>query len=246
MKEKTALMSIMIGSLLVASVTVYAATLNRKVEAWLANDVNLAIGGSADLTLPEDVHILNYKDHIYLPMRYVAEQMGGTVYYDADRLRVVVATPEPVFEIVEVEKPAEKTASPTTESTVKPQYYKYPVRIKHNEVTINVTGITRSKDRTFIYVDMLNESMRYASLGFNKAYIEIDGVKYNAVFDENAGWGNSIQPSEEWLDRMLIFPSIPSGAKEMTIILPVAVEVYDSSVGMVDKEYPFTFNISFD
>lgn len=260
MKAKSFVTGLIIGSILTTTISVTAQ--NQKVEAWLTDKITLNIDGN-DMTLPSDMHMVNYENRMYAPVRYIVEQMGGTIEYDADAARVTVKKPNSVAQKtpVEQEKPVEekKVEEPVEEETVEEEiaeeekvsdanksFTKAPMKLRIQDVTFNVFSIERSKSGTSIYFDLNNENSYSIELDYRNAYIEIDGTRYPALFDANLKWIDGIESNREFTDERLSFEPIPDDIKRMEVVIPVIMQRYDYEKGYVTESKAFNFPIEFE
>ena len=110
----------------------------KKVEAYLMHDAMFQIDDKV-VTSPSDQPVLNYNGYIYVPTRFVAENLGCDIRFDALTRRVNIISPEP--EVVEkvVEKEVEKIVYVDSEDAVDGNkvYKDLPITINKEPIIIN-------------------------------------------------------------------------------------------------------------
>ncbi len=238
MRIKTFMSGVVCGAVLATGVSVSAA--NAKVEAWLSDRFIINIDGN-DMNVPPEYHVLNYDGHLYLPLRYLGEQLGADISYNPDRLRVNVRTPEPKVEIqyVEVEKPYDEQAE-----REKVMYEELPVKYKQKDVTVNVFGIRDGADYTYVYIDLKNDSPYPVYVDYRKCTIQVGDETFatpNSV--TNAIWGSSVAEYTEMEDQVIEFKKIPEDTKK--IILNIQVDILQNVKGEL-KAIPYTYTFPLD
>lgn len=84
---KQLIIGIVIGSFVSTAGAVLAAS--SSVTALLANHIKFTFDG-VQKKLPQGYAVLNYEDRTYIPTRFVAEQMGAKVEWDAETETVII------------------------------------------------------------------------------------------------------------------------------------------------------------
>ncbi|MDR1065895.1 MAG: copper amine oxidase N-terminal domain-containing protein [Clostridiales bacterium] len=218
-------------AVIAASVSVYAA--NSKVEVWVTDSFKINFDGK-DKTLPDDYHILNYQDRIYLPFRYVAEELGAKVSFFADTNRILVESPEP--------KVVEKIVEVTPEKEPEATYLELPVRLRKQDVTIDIYEIKRETDFAYVSFDMTNDSAKDVQLDFRNARFDVDGVEIYAEEQYEVDWLNVVPAYSALEEKTLVFPGLPRRRDQVKLILPVLMEEYiadTKSYDMVSRDFEF-------
>lgn len=118
------------------------------------------------------------------------------------------------------------------------------MKLKIQDVTINVFGISRGTDYTSISLDVKNENSYTFLMDYRNAYIEVDNVKYPGSFSNNTIWSQSFDANMEMNDVTLQFEAIPD-QRRMEIVIPILIDRYDPSSGYVAETKLFSFPVEF-
>lgn len=247
MKAKTFILGLILGSLLAVTVSVAAA--NREAQVLLVDDFKITIDGQ-QLDIPEEYEIINYNNRVYTPVRVIAEAMDGDVEFDANTntakitkpTPAPVPTPEPTPE-PEPEETPEPTPTPTPTPAAK-TYIEAPGKLKKDDVTVNVFGLSSSSTGAYLTFDIKNENAYPLMLDINNAYIESDGNKFPADIGQNFQWFDSIRSGAELEDQFLVFNGDIKSAKKISIYLPFTLQ--RSLLGGKDTTITFSMNIDFE
>ena len=100
---RTLALGFVLGAACMVTTTAIAAALN--VSAILPGNITFKINGK-NVAAASDMPVLNYSDRVYVPIRFVADQLGWSIDWDVVTRQVVIEAPEP--KVVEVEKNKEK------------------------------------------------------------------------------------------------------------------------------------------
>lgn len=238
MNGKSFIAGLLVGLFTATTVTATAAmTVGYMVNAWHRNDINILIDGYP-VELPDDMTVLEYMGRYYTPTRVIAEQLGAEVTWIESRNAIHIKSAEPIREYIEVEKIVEKEAPIT--------YHKAPLRQIISDVTMNILGISRSSDRTYIHLDVENMYGYPIRFDHDNAYIMIDDVKYEPIRNNNVNWGNTIASTDEITEGQLVFEGIPKKAYDMKIVIPVIYDSYNPNIPKEERTFLFEFNITFE
>jgi hypothetical protein len=249
---------ILTGIILTASIPVVAANITAVADS----SINLMINGVMK-TLPEDVSILLYNNRTYLPLRYIAEELGADVnWHDADRL-VTVVMPEPevvekIVEVpvevkVEVERIVYRDRETGEQSTV--ALSELPVsstrdriRLRAENIYVFNGGAAGGGRTTRLEVSLNNDGNRGdVRFLYSQAVLIADGIEYKTDDASFFAWDerffSSYIPQGEEYAGYLVFPRVPASAKEFTLKVPVERQ-WDSS--KVDFELIFRASVDDD
>jgi gas vesicle protein len=156
LKNKQLLAGIAIGGI-IASTGVALADQNS-VTATIENWIKFQFNG-VEKTLPEGFNVLNYNGRVYVPARFVAEQLGGKVEWDSSTQKIKV-TSDLQNQIDEQQQQIEKLKDQLADLQ------------NQHQVSNAITGSGVSDDK--YKIDDLNVSINYNNNGEMKS-ITING-----------------------------------------------------------------------
>lgn len=152
--------------------------------------------------LPEDMTYLNYEDRVYVPLRFVSENMGLVVQYKGGKDIVISDTTENRLKESNYINQIESLKSTVKElreenanlihkfNTEKPQetYYRLPIthRDKDRDFTIELYNVVEehSSDKTTqLYFNVKNNSNYAVYIRTLSMVLEVDGKEYNARYN---------------------------------------------------------------
>ena len=239
------------GALCMVGTTALAAGVY--VSAYVSGDITFNIDDQI-VVAPSDQPVLNYNSRAYVPIRFVAEQLGCEVEWDVVKRQVVINTPEPevqeVIKEVEVEVPVyiDKDEAPDGAKV----YSKAPVTLKSSDYEIELIGATRREleqsTKIFINIENKSESEQKIYLLPNTATLIADGEEYDlnlAAGDKDewyTTWYNGVPYDEEY-EGELYFDIVPEDTEQMTLTFTLRME--DVREGTVDKTIEFNFTDNF-
>lgn len=198
---KAAAMGFAAGTLVMGTTPVLASAY-QKVEAYLMHDVMFQIDDKV-VTSASDQPVLNYNGYIYVPTRFVADNLNCDITFDAVTRKVNITSPEP--EVVEkvVEKEVEKIVY--VDKTDDPDYVVYsklPVTIYQDGYEITLKSIMMDDEegagvkRTRAYLTVENTDIDRVSLMPLEAKLTLDGVTYDVSISGGGRW------SDEWSNKI--------------------------------------------
>ena len=109
--QRKLILGLLVGLMLGAGSMVFADNA-AKVSAVIANQVSFRFDGKS-VPIPAEYTVLNYQNRIYVPVRYVGENLGAEVVWDAAANRILFTSPkqevpEPPVEPDDDEKPVDE------------------------------------------------------------------------------------------------------------------------------------------
>lgn len=238
---KTLVMGFVAGAACMIGTTALAAGMN--VSAYLSGDITFNIDGK-NVAQDGDMPVLNYNSRVYVPISFVAEQLGCTATWDVVRRQVVLTSPEPQIIEKVVEKEVEKIVY--LDSSEDPNgnkgYSSLPVTTRTNEYELSITGVSRDEiDKlTKIYVLLDNKGDKRLQLVQNNTKITVDGEEMGLtkrIDDWDKGWYNEVKRKTEY-DGFLRVDDIPEDWQYMTIEMTIRI-----NDGTNMKTEDVTFNI---
>lgn len=231
LKGKGIILGLIIGSTLTISTGVFADT-SKLVSAYLADHIRFEFDGEYK-SAPAEQSAIMYKDSVYVPARFVAENIGGEVKWDAQTRTVKIKSPEPevIEKIVYVEKEDECKENEQKDEKKSSNYKTIPVTKTYTEMEVTASLIVREGNETRVYFSLENKQKTPLQLKQRETLIEVDGKPYSIedihTFKWDSKWYDNIK-EDETLEGYIIFPGVPEESKYMDIEL---------SIMKVDGEY---------
>jgi len=219
LKIKSVVFGFIVGAITASSVTAFGiAYASGKVEAWVQDKQIRIIVDDQPIAIPEDMHVLNYNGRIYTPARLVAEAVGASVGWSEEMQAVIIKSPEPEIVEVEVVKEVEKQGSNSNQnSSTKYRYSPLPVRTIKEGIRISITQMELFQSQAELVMDFENFSDYPIMFIKEQTYLEVDGVKYSILRDQEGRFDNSTDQGFSREDMRLIFEAIPIDAEEVKI-----------------------------
>ncbi len=227
---KTFASGVVVGAACMMTIPAVAAGIN--VSAVLPGDITFKINGS-NVAADSEMPVLNYNSRVYVPIRFVADQLGATVSWDANMRQVIITSPEPEVKEVIKEVPVEKIVyvkdNESTDGTV---YEKLPIKQRTSDFILQITGmsIKDGNDTTKFFVTMENTSTHNIMLVQAKSKLVIDGKEYKMksnVDRWDKTWYSDIKPGgndgsrKDEIEGNLIFEQIPLDFEVGTLSITV-------------------------
>ena len=220
---KGVLVGFLAGTLCSGAVAVAA---SPTIQAYLMNDAKIYLDGNAT-TVPDDQGILNYNNRIYVPLRFISEQMGSDVTWESTTNSCLIKT-NPKIVTKTVEKEVEKIVyvEKSAENSTTKVYSKLPITYQTNNYTVKVTGITRNdyNHSTKVFISVTNDEDNQNDIELRNRYatLTVDGKAYalNLFVDQDSKFANSIAPGET-VDGYICFDEVPETFTncDLTLIL---------------------------
>lgn len=182
MKRKSLLtIGISLGIVLTLGIQVFAAPAIERIEAYVNNQFTFEFDGT-EKKLSDDYEVIVYKDRSYVPVRFVAENLGATVDWDnaAKMIKIQSKAPEVV------EKPQEDIREyrelPLYKENV--NFKMSVVLFSDDEYGYKISAVLENKTDTPIQLDQL------------KTIVVADGVEHSmdnvSITQLDTRWYNDI------------------------------------------------------
>ncbi len=248
-KYRKLLLGIAIGLLCILPVGVLAAGTSAWVSALLDGDVAFLFDGQRE-TLPAGYAVLFYDNRTYVPVRFVAEQLGASVSWDQFAKTVKIDTKPGAEELVlEKEKQALEKELKGQEEKIKSlekeikelklkegikegstkgqpaaNYQKIPINRVLTSMNIGVTGLFKDDYYTRVYLELENKKTVPLQLQQIETKAIVDGVAYKTRdimhFTLDQVWYHDVA-HEEIESGYVMLPRLPEDAKEMYLELTI-------------------------
>lgn len=250
-KQRKLFLGILIGLIIGGGGFVFADTA-AKVSAVIANHVSFQFDGK-NVPIPAEYTVLNYQGRIYVPARFVAENLGAEVTWDAVTNRILFESPKlecpepPVQEPGDQEDPKKPDPSDKDrddeDKDVSKRYSKLPMSAVKDKIWVYVSGITVDKDDkvTWIYVEVENKGSANVQLDQRATTILTDGKTYyqkdvRAVYDTDPHWYNDIREDEK-VSGFIKMPLPEKGEKWGDMTLTLKVRKNDGSGDVLEFDF---------
>lgn len=220
------------GIILSTTIAVNADLLDgTTVSAVIPNKIALKIDGTYQ-SIPSEYNVLYYQGHNYLPYRYIAESLGGTVEWDGVTNTIEVKAPEPqvvekvVEKIVYVDVPVPTPVDDTT----KTKYSSLPVSGSNSGVVMNLSNIFINEAYVQIPIYIKNENSQFAiQVDPFSATLTTNGKTYKSSeapsgnFD--SGLVNHLLSQGDSVNGYISFPKLDDmKAKDFTVQIPIMIQ----------------------
>lgn len=217
-KNKHLLIGLIVGMLVASGGQIFAASAIEKVEAYINHDMTFTFDGEKK-ALSDDYQVLVYKDKSYVPVRFVAENLGATVEWN-DTTKVIALTS------------AKQETSSKPDDTDKTVYKELPI-FKQNEslkVSADMYGKDSKGDRVWFTVE--NKTDKPIQLSQSSTKIIADGKEYSMdskqAVDFDKRWYNDLKKDEE-VEGYILLPTTIKNPEELHIELTFITQDTDKS-----------------
>lgn len=240
---KSYLSGILTGVIITGGV-VYASPI--QIDAFKDIEFKYFFNGS-EKTLSSEYDTLIYKDRVYVPARFVGENIGAKVDYDGVKKSIS-------FELPKTETPTNDNnhSNGNDNQTSKPDRPEKPVE---NNIYKSLPQTLATKNfevkckfwsdddpnifKVFLELKGLKDNNSQQSFELLKTVLVVDGVDYpmtgvSATYYDNQMFKNIVK--EEYIDGYIPFELLPKDAKNLTL----KVVVRES--GEVNKTHELEFN----
>ena len=238
------------GAVCMVSTSVIAA--NSEVVAQVFNEAFFKINDKL-VYAPSDQPVINYNNRAYVPVRFVAEQLGCEVGWDVATKQVTIKhEPEVVEKVVEKVGAKIVYADADEDNSDKKVYSTLPVSKNGDGFTATVKNIiakentvyTDAGTKIFVKLENTSDSTRIQLIP-GSTTLEVDGKKYavnNISTNKDMGWYQDILPKDDNSDDdeytgYMYFDSIPEDWDKATM----TIEVRKNGTSKTEKE-KITFN----
>ena len=220
-KNKHLLIGLVVGMLVASGGQIFAANAIEKIEAYINHDMTFTFDGEKK-ALPDDYEVLVYKDRSYVPVRFVAENLGATIDWN-DTAKVIAIT----------SAKQETPSKPETPDNVDKAVYKALPIFKQNEnlkVSANMYGEDSKGDRVWFTVE--NKTDKPIQLNQMSTKIVADGKSYSMdskqAVDFDKRWYNDLKKDEE-VEGYILLPTAIKNPEELHIELTFITQDTDKS-----------------
>lgn len=222
--KKMVIAGLVMGMAIGGSVQSFAEPLVRLVEARIHPDYHITFDGEKK-EMPEGYEILIYQDRTYVPVRYIAEELGATVNWHEDTKEIEIVKPEiPTTGgaiVPPEENPVTTDTAITTPEIPQVEYKKLPIIQATKDYIAEAFLYASDKDGKRLWLRVENRSddetlqVEQSSTSViirEKTY----KINLNRAVDFDQRWYSSIQEDEE-IEGFLLLPDEIRDEKEVTI-----------------------------
>ena len=222
------------GAVCMMSVPAIAATY-KNVEAMLLPEAMFKIDDKL-VASPSDAPVLNYQGYTYVPVRFVAEQLGCEVTWDVISRQVRIKSPAP--EVVErvIEKPVEKIVYVDKDSSIEQGstvYYELPAKKSTSGYSITLKTVIMEDDedygaprRTRAYITLDNLNLDKVEVEQIETKLILDGKEHKMSNRDNLWddrWDDEYTKKDETIDGFFVFDGIEADYKTGTLKVPIKI-----------------------
>ncbi|MTI53306.1 stalk domain-containing protein [Geosporobacter ferrireducens] len=237
---------ILIGGICSLTAQSFASSSGDVVTAIVDNLIRFEINGELK-SLPQGYNVLQYRDRIYVPTRFVAEEMGGEVEWDSQNKIVrikqlpIKVEKEEINTDIDADE-AEKTPVEAPKATTK-TYQKPSISKDSLEMMIGVAAVTEDNGEWKAHIMLENKRSTPLQLLQGETQITVDDVEYSMkkvpAHKLDTKWYNDVRKDEK-REGYILLPAIRSGAQKLDLVLTVIEN--DTS----QKKHTIEFNISLE
>lgn len=177
--------------------------------------------------LPPGYAVLHYNDRIYVPARFIAEELGADVIWESQSQKIIIKKKEDESEDKKDEEKIEneipKAPEEKTDQEEISNAEKLPIsKVTKEGIVVTIKSITNFNGLTSIFLKVTNTSDNPVNLSQADSFFTIDhdkhkGEKYKVVTYEQA-WYQNIEEDDN-TEGSLSFGYIPKDAKMMNLHL---------------------------
>lgn len=219
-RVKTLTAGIIIGSLCTLGIQVFAEPASNVVTAFVSNMITFEFNG-VKKELPVGYNVLTYRDRTYVPIRFVAENLGADVdwAYDTKTIKLTSALKTDNKVCDEPQSILEK------KTIVTKTFQKLPQNYNDMDMLLGVSVVTKDdEDERRVYVTLENKKTTPLQLIQSETKIVVDGIEYFMkdvpAFRLDSRWYNDVTEDNR-TEGYITLPKIHRNPKELQLTLVV-------------------------
>lgn len=240
-KFKYLTLGIIIGLTISAGASVYADVLVT-VNTFIMDNIKFEFNG-VEKEKPQDYTVLNYKNRVYVPARFIAEELGAEVLWDAETETIMINQEEEEPEVVEEPEETEEPKD-VEEPEISNKYEDTPVSISDLQLNLGIEDVIYDEqgNRWRLYVKLENKEDKPIRLSQLDTKIIVDGVEYSMdkvplhTIDDR--WYRDIREDER-LSGYIAMPQFDKDSKKMDVVLTII----ENTEKQEKKEFEFFINL---
>lgn len=210
----------------------FITVINNKAAGFMFNGV--------EKPLPSDMTVLLHNDRVYVPARFVAEELGATVDWNSSREMVIIWGPTAAPGTTSSPATATPTPSGVISTPDKHFFQRLPLKLIEKEMYIQVYQIdTLFNSQVSIRLELENRSQGTLFYQFSKAYIVVDNEKTMALERGDSYYSIGLDPTEK-LDVEIIFNKHITDVTDIKLVLPF------NFMDVLRNEMPMEFTFYID
>ncbi len=160
------------GLLVIGTATAFAKTADLIGKVYWNKDVNILFDGETRI-LTGDYVVMNYLDYNYTSARFIAEGLGAKVEYDEKTNSIKVKSQEHEKVVYE-------------ELNAEGAYLEAPIKYEDKYIEMTVNGFLFGSYPILYYT--IENVVDKPNFDYEKAYIDYEGKKYYARYDNRIDW----------------------------------------------------------
>ena len=209
---------IIIGSLCTLGIQVFAEPASNIVTAFVSNMITFEFDG-VKKELPAGYNILTYRDRTYVPIRFVAENLGAEVDWinDTQTIKLISAlkTDDKVCD--------EPKDIQDEKISVTRNFQKLPQNYNDMDMLLGVSVVTKDdKDERRVYITLENKKITPLQLIQSETKIVVDGIEYYRkdvpAFRLDDRWYKDVQQDGR-TEGYITLPKLHRDPKELQLTL---------------------------
>ena len=206
-----------LGIVLTLSVQVFAAPAIEKIQAYVNNQFTFEFNGT-EKKLPEDYEVIVYKDRSYVPVRFVAENLGAKVDWDDAKQKITITS-----EKANNNTPADPNASNGVNED-KAEYKALPQSKSTEDYKLTAVLYGKDSKGDRVYFSLENKQDYPLQLSQADTVIVADGKSYNmdarqsADFDRR--WYNDVR-KDEVVEGFILLPTAIKNPEELHLEITI-------------------------
>lgn len=191
----------------------------QNLSVWQNFSVKYLLDGK-QVALPADQASLNYNGRLYVPVRFLSEQLGLGVAWDSLNSTVSLTSPKPAVLLTgSAIEPPKTCPEPVTPAETL-EYKALPQTQTYADYELTVTTVTKDEFPSRVYVKLENKEADPIQLVASETKAVIDGKEFLAKTTtlslQDSRWYDDIAEDEDE-EGYIAFPKISKDAKNMHI-----------------------------
>lgn len=202
-KYKYILIVLIVGMLFSITFNVFAET-SSIISVFLKNNIKFEFNGEHK-ELPDEYVVLNYNGRTYVPARFIAEELGAEVQWDAvtNTINIVQEKQEDISEEINEDIKQDESS--------KVEYKEIPVSKSYHDMLLGITLLSYDNNYWRVYLKLENKGNIPLQLLPSETKIEVDDKEYDIedapIHYLDTRWYNDIKEDDD-LEGYIVLPKL--------------------------------------